>query len=351
MIQKLFYTLSVSVIGTGAFMSLAQAQIPSCASAPSPQPGNKCVQRVSVESRHVGYGEGVSRGEGSSTSLDGWFITGWEGPISTNSNNGSANIEFIQRQSNFQINSTLDEYDKTLIKLRDQVQSYANFPIAGVPVTVGGLTEKINESQQENSRRRTYASQAKTNVDRIVVRSEAQGRCTKNVLGTCVDNAGGWYRGYVDVYMVYVGSQSSITASQQQIVNEIQQGLQLLEQGMSSSLSGINDLGYNHLPRGLVDVSGDGRADYCRFVGDSPNIFIACAIRTSNGGWEGEYNYKSVEGIDQGYGHLPRGFKDANGDGRADYCRFVGDNPNIIQSCNLATPSGFDPNQYTLTIQ
>jgi hypothetical protein len=43
---------------------------------------------------------------------------------------------------------------------------------------------------------------------------------------------------------------------------------------------------------------------------------------------------------------LSRSFKDINGDGLADYCRFVGNIPREAESCNLATPSGFSPNQY-----
>ncbi len=48
----------------------------------------------------------------------------------------------------------------------------------------------------------------------------------------------------------------------------------------------------------------------------------------------------------QGYGDRPRGFKDINGDGKADYCRFVGDDPNIIESCNLAESNGFSADQF-----
>jgi pimeloyl-ACP methyl ester carboxylesterase len=117
-----------------------------------------------------------------------------------------------------------------------------------------------------------------------------------------------------------------------------------------SQLPPGSDQGYGNLPRAFVDVNGDGRADYCRFVGDTPNIFIACILRTSDGSWGGQYDYKSIIGIDQGYSDRPRGFKDANGDGRADYCRFVGNAPKIFESCNLSTPSGFDSNQYTLNI-
>jgi hypothetical protein len=229
MIHKFFFSLVLSVSSIITVTTAATANTP-CNQVSNPRPGDRCYQRVSVEARRVGYGDGISRGESSSTSIGGWFITSWNGPVSTSANNGSANLEFIQRGSDFQITNILDEYDRSLLNLRDQVQSYASFPIAGVPVTVGGLTEKINQALQENERRRNYFSQARTNVDRVVVRAEASGRCTRNVLGTCVDNAGGWYSGYVDVYMVYVGSPSEVSSTRERTLNEIQQGLRQLEQ-------------------------------------------------------------------------------------------------------------------------
>ncbi|MCB2264074.1 MAG: hypothetical protein LGR52_14235 [Candidatus Thiosymbion ectosymbiont of Robbea hypermnestra] len=102
------------------------------------------------------------------------------------------------------------------------------------------------------------------------------------------------------------------------------------------------DSGYSDLPSARIDVNNDGRIDYCRFVGDSPNIFIACDIGTSN-----QYAYQSVKGIDQGYGDMPRGFKDINRDGYGDYCRCVGNSPTIFYSCNLGRSDSFDPDQYT----
>jgi pimeloyl-ACP methyl ester carboxylesterase len=113
-----------------------------------------------------------------------------------------------------------------------------------------------------------------------------------------------------------------------------------------SQLPSGTDLGYANLPRAFVDVNGDGLADYCRFVGNHPNDFVACMLRTSDGGWGGQYDYRSITGIDEGYGDRPRGFKDINGDGKADYCRYVGNPPNIFESCNLAGSSGFSTDQY-----
>ncbi|MCC5628822.1 hypothetical protein LC613_12280 [Nostoc sphaeroides CHAB 2801] len=113
----------------------------------------------------------------------------------------------------------------------------------------------------------------------------------------------------------------------------------------SNSITGI-DQGYENLPRFLADVNGDNRADYCRFVGNSPSIFLSCNLATASGFSPNQYEFNSIRGIDQGYQNLPRFLADVNGDNRADYCRFVGDSPSIFLSCNLATASGFSPNQY-----
>lgn len=110
-----------------------------------------------------------------------------------------------------------------------------------------------------------------------------------------------------------------------------------------NSIQGI-DQGYAHF-RQLADVNGDGRADYCRFVGSSPNVFLSCNLAGTSSFSTSQYNYNSVRGIDQGYNDF-RQLADVNGDSRADYCRFVGDSPNIFLSCNLAGPSGFSNSQY-----
>jgi len=105
------------------------------------------------------------------------------------------------------------------------------------------------------------------------------------------------------------------------------------------------DAGYAHLPTARFDVNNDGRMDYCRFVGNEPEIFIACDVGTAD-----QYAYKSIRGIDKGYENLPREFKDVNRDGYGDYCRCVGNSPFIFYSCNLGKSDGFDSNQYTLKL-
>jgi hypothetical protein len=72
--------------------------------------------------------------------------------------------------------------------------------------------------------------------------------------------------------------------------------------GTANSIAGIDDQGYPNLPRQLADVNGDGRADYCRFVGDAPNIFLSCNLATANGFDTHQYTFNSIAGIDPGCG-------------------------------------------------
>ncbi|MBS3029759.1 MAG: hypothetical protein HCA25_22600 [Dolichospermum sp. DET50] len=106
------------------------------------------------------------------------------------------------------------------------------------------------------------------------------------------------------------------------------------------------DLGYDNLPKEFIDANGDGVKDYCRFIGDSPNIFIACVLGSRNGRWSSanQFSFRSISGVDQGYDSLPRGFRLVNG--KAAYCRFVGNAPNLFEACNLTTSSGFSSEQF-----
>lgn len=114
----------------------------------------------------------------------------------------------------------------------------------------------------------------------------------------------------------------------------------------------IVDEGYPGM-RQLADVNGDGVLDYCRFVGDAPEIFLSCQLgnRTS-GYWSDPYAFNSIKGIDQGIPGMPQALIDINKDGRADFCRYVKDVSvdsgaagGAILVCNLAGTTGFAAEQ------
>ncbi len=107
----------------------------------------------------------------------------------------------------------------------------------------------------------------------------------------------------------------------------------------------INDKGYHNSIRQFADVNGDGKADYCREVGNPPNTFIACALATDSG-FQEEYGYGRIN--DKGYDNPLRQFADVNGDGKTDYCREVGNPPNTFISCAMATNNGFNEYGYRI---
>lgn len=94
--------------------------------------------------------------------------------------------------------------------------------------------------------------------------------------------------------------------------------------------SGNIDLGFPE-GRAFVDVDGDRKQDYCRVVGSGfPSSFVWCTLSegTSFGA-----TVKSPS-LDWGYPDT-RQWRDVNGDGRADFCRAVGNNRELF-SCTLS---------------
>lgn len=155
-----------------------------------------------------------------------------------------------------------------------------------------------------------------------------------------LDTCGSWVEYNVYAVKRYVGNPIAaynrafaVAQDAQNTVARLEQkekeriaSIQAERKALSSQLPPGTDLGYDDLPRGLVDVNGDSILDYCRFVEDAPTIFIACMLGTK-GGFDVNSQltaFTSARGINQGYPDRPRGFRDVNGDGKTDYCRFDG---------------------------
>jgi hypothetical protein len=104
-------------------------------------------------------------------------------------------------------------------------------------------------------------------------------------------------------------------------------------------LSPVVDWGYD-FGRAWVDVNGDGKADYCRVVGNSDGVssYVECTLSTGTG--FGATIVSPV--IDWGY-DFGRAWVDVNGDGKADYCRVVGNSDGVDShvACTLSTGTGF----------
>lgn len=95
------------------------------------------------------------------------------------------------------------------------------------------------------------------------------------------------------------------------------------------------DAGYD-AGRAWVDVTGDGRADYCRVVGGWYKQ-VACTPSTGTG-FATDKTFSS-DVLDPGY-DATRTWADVNGDGRADYCAVI-DSFGKRLSCTASTGTGF----------
>ena len=103
--------------------------------------------------------------------------------------------------------------------------------------------------------------------------------------------------------------------------------------------SPVTDWGYL-AGRGWADVTGDGKADYCRVVGNNSrtDAYVACTPSTGTGFGA---TFVSVK-LDPGH-TVGRTWADVNGDGKADYCRVRGETNHAggLVSCTPSTGTGF----------
>ncbi|XP_072048391.1 uncharacterized protein [Amphiura filiformis] len=101
----------------------------------------------------------------------------------------------------------------------------------------------------------------------------------------------------------------------------------------------LSELGTPYLFKGWVDVQGQGaNNDYCRIISNAGRPqYLSCALAGSTG----NAVYTSPAGYFDA-GHTDTWYmKDADGDGRDDYCRCVGLPPNTVVSCLKAGENGF----------
>jgi hypothetical protein len=113
---------------------------------------------------------------------------------------------------------------------------------------------------------------------------------------------------------------------------------------------GITDFGDPTNFRGWVDVTKSGKNyDYCRIVKDADNNTsrISCSSTYDTN----QYNFNSISNIDLGYSNTQY-MKDESGNGRADFCRCMGNPPNTYVSCLEANEKMFGKEftpQYSMT--
>ncbi|MGE0326110.1 MAG: hypothetical protein AB7K71_01485 [Polyangiaceae bacterium] len=91
-------------------------------------------------------------------------------------------------------------------------------------------------------------------------------------------------------------------------------------------------------PYGYYDVSGRGaKNDFCQVVRSTRTL--QCDTGSST--------FQSIANLDLGYNRTGR-MEDANGDGKEDFCRCVGDSPNISYACLISNGNSFASDQFGL---
>lgn len=110
----------------------------------------------------------------------------------------------------------------------------------------------------------------------------------------------------------------------------------------------VSDQGIDKLPKFMADVNNDGVLDFGRFVGNHPKLFLSFQFGEQQSGLfnKDSYNYNSYEKVDKGILTRKIWLQDVNKDGRLDYCRYVGNFPNIYRAALLGTVTGFDGEHY-----
>ena len=216
----------ISIAFLASSVSRVEAQAERQCGTFNPKIADRCYQDVSINARSGYPGRQPAKSE--STRFSGWRIVGYDRPA-TQAQFGEVsgpNITFAESGTNAELRSTLESFNRELLDLKNKLESKARFPVAGVPIEIGGVTESINKSLRENEQRFAALSAVNTNTDIVFVNVTVGGRCTRYVLGVCLDNQGGKYEGYVRVHMVYVGTPEQIRSINQPIIET----LKLIEQ-------------------------------------------------------------------------------------------------------------------------
>lgn len=211
--------------GVGVVLSLQTQVVAQSNDCPAtPRIGYRCYQDRNIRARS-GY-PGSNTGTFSYSPPGGYRIMDYRETVHSRfGEGGNLNIDFVRGRAVTQIRRTITDYNRALSERRSRAESYAQWSIR-----VGGETETIENALRENNSRLALLESSYSNVGRVNASVTVNGRCTRVVLGTCVDNQGGQYEGTVRFQLEYVGTSGDISAAHDAVLRRVDAALQRFEQ-------------------------------------------------------------------------------------------------------------------------
>ncbi|MBD6619096.1 hypothetical protein FNW02_25550 [Komarekiella sp. 'clone 1'] len=292
---KLSNTLASGAISflatTGVVISLQNqvfAQSNNCPA--TPKIGYRCYEDLKLSAR-TGYGEPPNTNAKTYSPRDGYRLMKYEEIVHSKfGSGGGLNVDLVRGGSVINIRKVITDENKILLDRKSRAESYAQWSIR-----VGGETETIEKAIQENNSRLALLEKSSSNVDRVNVSVTVSGRCTRVVLGTCVDNQGGKYEGTIRFQLEYVGTPATISAANNGVIKRIDAALLRFEQEAQAIRQQQQQPQQSPQPQQPTSssacVSVDSRSGWQHF--NLPGSFTKVA--SISGGWSVDTrNYSSV---------------------------------------------------------
>lgn len=213
------------LVAVGVVFSLQTQVVAQSNDCPAtPRIGYRCYQDRDIRARS-GY-PGSNTGTFSYSPPAGYRLMDYRETVHSRfGEGGNLNVDLVRGGAVTQIRRMISDYNRSLSDRKSRAESYAQWSIR-----VGGETEVIENALRENNSRLAVLEDSYSNVDRVNASVTVSGRCTKVVLGQCVDNQGGKYEGTVRFQLEYVGTPGAISAANDAVLRRVDAALQRFEQ-------------------------------------------------------------------------------------------------------------------------